>query len=133
MISCMTDLGLIRSWTDYDGYGCYCGLGGTGSPLDETDKCCVTHDQCYDTVMKSGMCPFESHVYLILYEYETSKCNSRDAKITCAAVEDYRFLDTPWPECAAAMCECDANGAKCFADASNTYDKKYKNWPQENC
>ncbi|XP_033100955.1 acidic phospholipase A2 homolog [Anneissia japonica] len=133
MISCMTAQGLFRSWRDYDGYGCYCGLGGTGTPLDETDECCVTHDNCYDDVMKSGKCPYESHVYLVLYKYTTKMCNTGRAAIACAPADDYRLTDSPWPECAAAMCECDANGAKCFAQASDTYNKNYKDWPQENC
>ena len=33
MINCATG----RSSTDYDGYGCYCGWGGSGNAVDDTD------------------------------------------------------------------------------------------------
>ncbi|PIK34059.1 putative phospholipase A2 AP-PLA2-I [Apostichopus japonicus] len=111
MISCVTDRGLIRSWADYDGYGCYCGLGGSGSPLDETDGCCLRHDNCYGEVMTSGLCPSENFVYIVSYEYISRYCRTAQATLYCRTAEEYGFFDGLYPECAAAMCKCDMEGA----------------------
>ena len=35
-IYCYTDTG--RDATDYNNYGCWCGVGGAGPILDETDR-----------------------------------------------------------------------------------------------
>ena len=42
----------VGSGAGYDGtkmgfYGNFCGLGGSGSTLDEYDVCCKAHDACY--------------------------------------------------------------------------------------
>ena len=34
MIKCATG----RHWFNYNGYGCWCGIGGSGSTVDSTDQ-----------------------------------------------------------------------------------------------
>ena len=34
MVSCATG----RNMFDFNGYGCWCGLGGKGAPVDELDR-----------------------------------------------------------------------------------------------
>ncbi|XP_061197112.1 basic phospholipase A2 sphenotoxin subunit B-like [Saccostrea echinata] len=36
--------------TAYNNYGCYCGWGGYGTPVDGIDACCQTHDNCYGNI-----------------------------------------------------------------------------------
>ncbi|CAJ0604873.1 unnamed protein product [Cylicocyclus nassatus] len=52
--SCSLDQ--LREKKRYNHYGCWCGPGGSGKPIDGIDTCCMHHDLCYDEAVKSGVC-----------------------------------------------------------------------------
>ncbi|XP_013393798.1 neutral phospholipase A2 agkistrodotoxin-like [Lingula anatina] len=97
-----------RSALDYNGYGCWCGLGGKGTPKDGVDRCCRAHDYCYDRLIKSGCRSpvWNSYRYTLRWG------------IYC-----YRGGND---RCELGGCRCDRTAAYCFA--RNTYHNKYKNW-----
>ncbi|XP_048578556.1 phospholipase A2 A2-actitoxin-Cgg2a [Nematostella vectensis] len=110
MIKCETK----RNPLDYNYYGCYCGFGGRGSPVDGLDKCCYVHDMCYKASRTSGIC-WAGQAYIHLY-YRTGCTGCDKAKNS---------------KCGQMLCECDAAAAKCFA--ANKIDKKYEDYPQSKC
>ncbi|KAJ7337919.1 Phospholipase A2 [Desmophyllum pertusum] len=76
MISCATN----RSGWDYYDYGCWCGYGGSGTPVDETDRCCYTHDSCYDYLVNNNICSSWWAPYVANYLYTTChKCEPESA------------------------------------------------------
>ncbi|NXS63851.1 PA2GE phospholipase, partial [Brachypteracias leptosomus] len=97
----------------YNGYGCYCGLGGSKRPLDKTDWCCHAHDCCYKKLASSRCNP----------KVATYKYHIKGKQITCKSGS--------W--CKRRSCECDKKAAECFQRAAKSYHNSYKNYPNFLC
>ncbi|NXU47148.1 PA2GE phospholipase, partial [Turnix velox] len=96
-----------KSAWDYNGYGCYCGWGGTKQPIDATDRCCHAHDCCYRRV-KSRNCDPK----FVKYNY-----TKRGSEIICGSGNS----------CQKQSCECDKRAVECFKRTLGSYNKRYKN------
>ncbi|EDO40720.1 predicted protein, partial [Nematostella vectensis] len=105
MIKCTTG----RSAFDYNGYGCWCGKGGSGRAVDATDRCCLIHDRCYDAVIRDRVCPWGINVYTTVYFRKG--CNI--------------FGKTNNP-CQYRICQCDSAAVRCFK--RSYYNNRYKDY-----
>ncbi|CAG5920544.1 unnamed protein product [Menidia menidia] len=95
----------------YNEYGCWCGFGGSGTPVDDVDRCCRVHDKCYEASRKIPGCSGISELpHIIDYDFTCS-----GQQVTCSATND---------KCQAAACECDRAAAYCFAQYEYNPDNK---------
>lgn len=93
---------------DFIGYGCWCGTGGFGEPLDKIDECCLQHDKCYFEIRTKQGCTPKSNDYTYNSQRGLTVC--RDDNASC----DYK------------TCNCDKNLAACFYKNLDLYDERKK-------
>ncbi|XP_030839641.1 basic phospholipase A2 nigroxin A-like [Strongylocentrotus purpuratus] len=128
MIWCTT----YRSGLSYNGYGCYCGYGGSGTPVDGVDRCCETHDRCYSDLYDEGYCPRNVEIFTALYKFRSQDCLYSWSRLFGGSRSpDIQCNDKVNSRCMQALCECDRETAFCFAGEKynskySFYDKKRK-------
>ncbi|XP_028416920.1 phospholipase A2-like [Dendronephthya gigantea] len=107
-----------RNPLDFNGYGCYCGAGGHGRPVDLLDRCCKSHDECYGRLGEGGT--FQKKVcgwgiYFRSYKLIGSPPTCRKGGSACSY----------------GLCKCDISAAFCFA--KRPFNPKYKNYNKKRC
>uniref|UniRef100_A0A493TJB9 Phospholipase A2 n=1 Tax=Anas platyrhynchos platyrhynchos TaxID=8840 RepID=A0A493TJB9_ANAPP len=104
MIKAVTGKSALLS---YSWYGCFCGIGGRGTPVDATDSCCRAHDCCYRRLRESKCSPL-----ITPYQFEVT-----DGDITCGNEQSW---------CKRETCLCDKAVASCFAGTLPSYNPSYR-------
>ncbi|XP_071485007.1 phospholipase A2, minor isoenzyme-like [Diadema antillarum] len=112
---------LFDAYREYNNYGCYCGLGGKGEPVDPIDCCCWKHDKCYD-------------------DLATDDCKKENEIATTYNFKKYHHAGKPHVDCSSAqegcprkICLCDARVAECFAqNNARHYNPKHSNYDRNN-
>ncbi|KAI5768256.1 unnamed protein product [Gulo gulo] len=97
----------------YGFYGCYCGLGGQGTPKDSTDWCCWTHDHCYGRLEEKG-CQIWTQPYTYRFARGLVTCGSGSL-------------------CQQQLCTCDQKLAYCLKRNLRSYNTGYLYFPQIFC
>jgi len=117
VMACATQLpgNAFDVFSTYNCYGCWCGKGGQGEPVDGIDQCCQTHDRCYDKLTDENTCKFWlGQVYLNSYEFQ---CKEGDVDLPTATGNTSRLAPVCTKsdsECGAGACACDTAFANCI-------------------
>lgn len=115
--------------SEYWDYGCFCGKGGEGTPVDATDTCCQTHDACWAQVKKdTGVSCFNENYANNFNDPATGKPTTDCSKWTfdeaCGAAK-HPTNDKPEE---VACCRCDLEATQCFQGARGSYNPGFVNW-----
>jgi hypothetical protein len=114
---------------EYWDYGCYCGSGGAGTPVDATDECCQKHDACWAKVKKdTGVSCYDENYHNNFNDPATGQATTDCSKWTFAEAcskAKHPTNDKPEEE---ACCSCDLEVVQCFQKARATYTTAYRKW-----
>ncbi|KAM9736812.1 phospholipase A2 group V isoform 1-T1 [Dama dama] len=98
---------------NYGFYGCYCGWGGRGTPLDGTDWCCWKHDHCYAQLETQ-----DCDVLTQAYRYRVSR-----GLVICEHGS----------RCQKQLCACDQKFVYCLKRNLRSYNPLYQYFPNFLC
>ncbi|XP_019959066.2 phospholipase A2-like isoform X2 [Paralichthys olivaceus] len=105
---------------NYADYGCYCGYGGNGTAVDDLDRCCQVHDNCYGDAMQLDECwSILDNPYTKVYSYS---CEEANKTVTCGKDNN---------NCEMFICECDRKAAECFA--RSPWIPEHEHMPSDHC
>ncbi|KAL3103369.1 hypothetical protein niasHS_002555 [Heterodera schachtii] len=88
----------------YNGYGCFCGIGGNGTALDGIDSCCQMHDLCYDFSVFAGFCS-PINRYISHYDWQCRNWDGSATAQTIAKCDEAK--NERMGGCGRAICRCD--------------------------
>ncbi|XP_019522198.1 PREDICTED: group IID secretory phospholipase A2 isoform X2 [Hipposideros armiger] len=91
----------------YGSYGCHCGPGGKGPPVDASDWCCHAHECCY-AKLKLQRCRIHRDHYTYNFTQGNIQCSDTGS----------------W--CEQELCACDKEVAFCLQRNLGTYKKKQR-------
>ncbi|KAJ8040547.1 Phospholipase A2 A2-actitoxin-Ucs2a [Holothuria leucospilota] len=91
MIGCLQGISETEAALRYTEYGCWCGLGGSATPIDATDNCCQIHDKCYNNA--NSRCIPDELVYVVDYKCSSTSCGSSSATISCSKFTSAKFIE----------------------------------------